>query len=100
MKYDLNILKTFTENFKKYKEYEMPNFDKINEKITNKTYFKLKKLTAKIIENAKSIDNTVDQELDETMESKKQTAMYELEEMRNEIMPITRGVKYEGDNDC
>ena len=39
-------------------------------------------------------------ELDETMESKKQTAMYELEEMRNEIMPITRGVKYEGDNDC
>ena len=36
----------------------------------------------------------------DAMESKKQTAMYELEEMRNEIMPITRGVKYEGDNDC
>ena len=67
----------------------MPNFDKINEKIQNKKYFNSNRINAKIIETSISIDSELDQE----MEIKKNEAMNELDE----LMPITRGVKY---SDC
>jgi len=90
--YELKILKAFTKDFQDYKELKMPNFDKIYEKIDKEKYFNSNRIKATIIENAKIIDNTVDQEkLTQEMEEKKQSAMYELDE----IMPITRGVKYD-----
>ena len=87
--YELKVLKAFTNDFEKYKELKMPNFDKINEKIQDKKYFNSNRISARIIENSKSIDSELDQE----MEIKKNEAMNELDE----LMPITRGVKY---SDC
>jgi len=86
--YELKVLKAFTNDFEKYKELKMPNFDKINEKIQDKKYFNSNRISARIIENSKSIDSELDQE----MEIKKNEAFDELDE----LMPITRGVKYDG----
>ena len=85
--YDLKILKAFTNDFKQYTKLKMPNFDKIYDKIARKVYFNSNTISAKIIENSQAIDNELDQE----MEIKKNEAMNEL----NELMPITRGVKYD-----
>ena len=85
--YDLKVLKSFTDNFKKFTKLKMPNFEVIHDKINNNKYFN-SRISAKIIENSKNIDSELAQE----MEIKKNEAFDELDE----LMPITRGVKYDG----
>ena len=58
--YDLKVLKTFTDNFKKYTELKMPNFEKIHDKVDKNEYFNSNRISAKIIENSLSIDQEME----------------------------------------